>query len=296
MGESTSGSDLFNDLAHEFAERYRRGERPSLSEYADRYPHLAGEIRELFPALVMMERFGSDDDRHDGTVEDRPPRRGPMPERLGDYRILREIGRGGMGIVYEATQESLGRRVALKVLSRDRLLGPTAPIRFRREARAAALLHHTNIVPVFGVGEHEGVPYYAMQYIEGRSLDLVLRQLGEARRESGRARPASLAGPGHMPAGPHTHAGSRTRRYSEVGAAAAASSRRRRPRRAGRPPSRLRPPSSIPVPAELQSLPRAWRGWPCRRRRRWPTRTPTGSSIATSSRPTCCWTSRGLYG
>ncbi len=253
MAESKSGSDLFNDLAHEFAERYRRGERPSLSEYADRYPDLAGEIRELFPALVMMERIGSDADPHEGTVEDRPRRRGPMPERLGDYRILREIGRGGMGIVYEAMQESLGRRVALKVLSRDRLLGPTALIRFRREARAAALLHHTNIVPVFGVGEHEGVPYYAMQYIEGRSLDVVLRQLDGARRESVRTRPATEAGSGHMPAGPHT--GLLTRRYAERSDAAGAGEIVPPPatETGGSDAEMASSPSSIPVLAELQS-------------------------------------------
>ena len=77
-------------------------------------------------------------------------------ERLGDYRILREIGRGGMGVVYEAEQESLGRHVALKVLPEQRSPDPKQLRRFQREARAAARLHHTNIVPVFGVGEHDG--------------------------------------------------------------------------------------------------------------------------------------------
>jgi serine/threonine protein kinase len=102
---------------------------------------------------------------------------GAIPRRLGEYQILREVGRGGMGVVYEAVQESLGRHVALKVLPFTSLLGPTHLERFRREARAAAQLHHTNIVPVFGVGEHEGVHYYAMQYIEGRGLDQVVREV-----------------------------------------------------------------------------------------------------------------------
>jgi WD40 repeat protein len=189
MGETPSGSDLFNDLAHEFAERYRRGERPSPSEYVERYPDLAGEIRDLFPALVMMERLGGDEPTR-VTAAGRPAPI-PVPDRLGDYRILREIGRGGMGIVYEAIQESLGRRVALKVLAPDRFAGGVAMIRFRREARTAALLHHTNIVPVFGVGEHEGVPYFAMQYIQGRSLDVVLREVAGLRRDT-----PSRAGPG----------------------------------------------------------------------------------------------------
>jgi len=188
MGESISGSDLFNELAHEFAERYRRGERPSLNEYTDRYPELAEEIRELFPALVMMEQLGSGVDQRAGQAAGGVQRDGPTPERLGDYRILREIGRGGMGIVYEAVQESLGRHVALKVLSHHRQLGPIQLIRFEREAKAAALLHHTNIVPVFGVGEHEGVHYYAMQYIRGQSLDIVLREIVRHRLHASQGR------------------------------------------------------------------------------------------------------------
>jgi serine/threonine protein kinase/Flp pilus assembly protein TadD len=117
-----------------------------------------------------------------------------MPERMGEFRLLREVGSGGMGVVYEAVQEPLGRRVALKVLPFHRLLGPTHLERFQQEARAAGRLHHTNIVPVFGVGEAEGVYYYAMQFIEGRSLDGVLRDLKE--RGTGEA-PAALT---HHPA------------------------------------------------------------------------------------------------
>ena len=79
-----------------------------------------------------------------------------------------------MGVVYEAEQESLGRRVALKVLPRHGRIDPVQMERFRREARAAARLHHTDIVPVFGVGEHEGVHYYAMQFIQGQGLDVIL--------------------------------------------------------------------------------------------------------------------------
>ena len=95
-------------------------------------------------------------------------------ERLGDFRILGEIGRGGMGIVYEAFQESLGRHVAVKVLPRQSLLDPKQLQRFQREAQTAARLHHTNIVPVFGVGEQEGFHYIVMQLIRGVGLDAVL--------------------------------------------------------------------------------------------------------------------------
>src|SRR5262249_29882087 len=95
----------------------------------------------------------------------------------GDFRILREIGRGGMGVVYEAEQVSLGRHVALKVLPRELGEDERRKQRFEREARAAARLHHTNIVPVFAVGEHDDQPYYAMQFIQGLSLDDVLDEL-----------------------------------------------------------------------------------------------------------------------
>jgi WD40 repeat protein len=92
-------------------------------------------------------------------------------ESWGDFRIVREIGRGGMGVVCEAYQGSLRRHVAVKFLPQ---CGDVA--RFRREAKAAGRLHHTNIVPVFGVGEHRGGAYYVMQYIAGRALDAVLKE------------------------------------------------------------------------------------------------------------------------
>src|SRR5262245_49692382 len=116
MADPSEARDvLLNQLADEFAARYRRGERPSLQEYCDRHPELADDIREYFPALAELEQ-----------VKDYPlevpllPGGGPLPvlERLGDFRIIREIGRGGMGVVYEAEQLSLGRHVALKVLPR----------------------------------------------------------------------------------------------------------------------------------------------------------------------------------
>src|SRR5262249_53174492 len=143
-----------------------------------------------FPALVMMEDLGS--------VAGRPalPQAGPPPEQLGDYRILREIGRGGMGVVYEAIQESLGRHVALKVLPFQVRIETKLVEGFRREARAAARLHHTNIVPVFGIDEHEGVHYYAMQFIQGQSLDEVIHEVKRLRD-----REAAPAGNPMSPAG-----------------------------------------------------------------------------------------------
>ena len=96
---------------------------------------------------------------------------------LGDYRIVREIGRGGMGVVYEAMQLSLGRRVALKVLPFAATLDQRQLQRFENEAQAAALLHHSHIVPVFAVGCERGVHYYAMQFIDGQTVAAYIREL-----------------------------------------------------------------------------------------------------------------------
>ncbi len=182
--------ETVEQLAEEFAERYRRGERPPLSEYTARYPEHAEEIRDLFPALVMMEQIAPDSEAATSFFTGSSLREQLVehPERLGDYRILREIGRGGMGIVYEAEQVSLGRHVALKVLPQQLRPNLKQMQRFEREARSAARLHHTNIVPVFGVGEEGGLHYYVMQYIQGLGLDAVLdelRRLCQEKRPSG---------------------------------------------------------------------------------------------------------------
>jgi WD40 repeat protein/serine/threonine protein kinase len=165
---------LLTRLADEFAERYRRGERPSLAEYVERYPHLAADICQVFPALVEVEQVKED---HQEVAEQTTAPPAPALQQLGDFRILREVGQGGMGIVYEAEQVSLGRHVALKVLPKALLLDARAKRRFEREAKSAARLHHTNIVPVFGVGEQDGLPYYVMQFIQGLGLDEVLDEL-----------------------------------------------------------------------------------------------------------------------
>src|SRR5262249_53429139 len=167
-------------LADDFVERQRRGERPTLDEYCRRYPELADDIRDLFPVLIRMEDLHSDD--AGGATGAAALPAAARLARLGDFRILREVGRGGMGVVYEAEQESLGRRVALKVLPDAALSDARQVLRFQREAKAAARLHHTNIVPVFGVGRDAGHHHYVMQFIPGRGLDAVLEELRRLRR------------------------------------------------------------------------------------------------------------------
>jgi serine/threonine protein kinase len=182
MSESGTRSARVIELAEEFLERHRRGERPTLRDYIDRHPVLADQIRNVFPVMAMREDIALADDPMAsvaGTAAARPAPVGEATSRieLGDFRIIREVGRGGMGVVYEAEQISLGRHIALKVLARQGLAGSSHLQRFLFEARAAARLHHTNIVPVFGSGEQDGVHYYAMQFIRGRGLDVVFAEL-----------------------------------------------------------------------------------------------------------------------
>jgi serine/threonine protein kinase/tetratricopeptide (TPR) repeat protein len=114
---------------------------------------------------------------------------------IAGFHIIREIGRGGMGVVYEAEEEVLCRRVALKVLPTRALKRERMLQRFEREARAAARLHHTNIVPVFGVGQHEKFHYYVMQYIDGLGLDAVIGELKSLRKDAADPRQATISEP-----------------------------------------------------------------------------------------------------
>jgi serine/threonine protein kinase/WD40 repeat protein len=164
-------SRLLAQLAGEFSARLRQGEQPGVDDYVEHYPHLAERIRALFPTLMLLQ--GLTDVTPSGAVPQAAEHLAPGAI-LGPYRIEREIGRGGMGVVYEAVHQVLDRRIALKVLRTDGLASGGME-RFLREAQTAAGLHHTNIVPVFDLGQVAGVPYYAMQLIAGRGLDRVLR-------------------------------------------------------------------------------------------------------------------------
>jgi serine/threonine-protein kinase len=177
-------------LVDEVTRRLQAGERIELENLLAAHPIEAERLRTILPTLEAMAELG----RSSGRGASEQPSVDPensRPVLIGDYRILREIGRGGMGIVYEAQQRSLNRRVALKVLPMAAALDARQFQRFQLEAQAAACLHHQNIVPVFAIGTEGGVPYYAMQYIDGRSLAELIREL---RRAEGRS-----------PAGPESH-------------------------------------------------------------------------------------------
>ncbi|WP_165251627.1 serine/threonine-protein kinase [Paludisphaera soli] len=155
-----------------------RGERPLRSAFLREHHEIAGELEECLEGLERLRGAGV---WFQGDV--------PMPpERLGDYRIIRELGRGGMGIVYEAEQASLGRRVALKLLPSTAAMDPRHVQRFQLEVQAAAHLRHPNIVPIYAVGCDAGVHYYSMQYVAGRPLSALIDDLRRERE----ARPGSL--------------------------------------------------------------------------------------------------------
>ncbi len=182
MSTSSGSRNPVEALAEEFLDRRRRGEPTTPEEYAEQHPDLADEILALFPALLMMEDLGGDAASRTGSIASGAEAvAGAVTGQLGEFRLLREVGRGGMGVVYEAEQESLGRRVALKILPAGALADQNQVRRFEREARSAARLHHTNIVPVFGVGKHEGTHFYVMQFIQGQGLDAVLLELRQLR-------------------------------------------------------------------------------------------------------------------
>jgi WD40 repeat protein/serine/threonine protein kinase len=161
------------------------GHQPDRKEFLGRYPEIAGTLAECLAGLEFVHAAAPD--------LSQPPGGGgalgdiPAGVPLGDFRMIREIGRGGMGIVYEAEQLSLGRRVALKVLPFAAALDPRQLQRFKNEAQAAAHLQHQHIVPVYYVGCERGVHFYAMQLIEGHTLAAVIKELGQLAGPEGRA-------------------------------------------------------------------------------------------------------------
>jgi serine/threonine protein kinase/WD40 repeat protein len=193
---SAPDDDLLGPILDSFVHRFRRGERPSLTELLVRHPELASQICELVPALVDLEQLagspcGPDSSARHGAGSAITRDECPAPERLGDYRILRRIGGGGMGVVYEAEHVALRRSVALKVMLPRLRDDPKYLHRFQSEASLAAGLHHTNIVGIFDFGEQDGVRYYAMQLIDGQPLDRVLADIRLLREHQKQGDPAS---------------------------------------------------------------------------------------------------------
>jgi serine/threonine protein kinase/Flp pilus assembly protein TadD len=165
------------DLIEEFTARLQAGESIDAEAFAAEHPSYAEKLRGLLPGvqvLAELEHSGSDADSDPVCAKSQE---GPLSGVLGDFRIIREVGKGGMGVVYEAEQVSLRRRVALKVLPFAATMDPRHLQRFHNEAQAAACLHHTNIVPVHFVGCERGVHFYAMQFIDGQPLSEIIRQM-----------------------------------------------------------------------------------------------------------------------
>lgn len=156
-----------------FTNQFRAGLTPAIASYQKKFPQFAAELGELLSSVALIEGLKRQPSHNHSAAGGATSSEPPLSE-LGDYCLIRELGRGGMGVVYEAIHQSLGRRVAVKVLSHRLAEDPRAVQRFRWEANAAAKLHHSHLVTVFGVGCSQNHHYYVMEYIEGWALsDLI---------------------------------------------------------------------------------------------------------------------------
>jgi eukaryotic-like serine/threonine-protein kinase len=168
-------------LASEYADKARQGQNPSIESYVERYPDMEAEIRDLFPMVAALEQWKSD--RENEVLHAQLPDQFKL-KQLGDCRIVREIGRGGMGVVFEAVEGSIERHVAVKLLPWRISMVPHRQERFEREAQTIAKLRHANIVPIFRYGRHEDYAYYVMQYVESVNLGHIIEALSERRQVS----------------------------------------------------------------------------------------------------------------
>jgi len=183
LSDGTSSRDLrVSKVLDEYLDQLREGAAPAVAELMARHPDLADDLHECLACLDIIHQAAPSPRQEGAFVEALKASRGTAD--LGDFRIVREIGKGGMGVVYEAEQLSLHRRVALKVLPFAAALDTRQLQRFKNEAQAAACLHHSNIVPIYAVGCDRGVHYYAMQLIDGQSLAEVIEQLRHSRAEA----------------------------------------------------------------------------------------------------------------
>jgi WD40 repeat protein/serine/threonine protein kinase len=173
----------------EYLAALEAGQAPDRSEFLARHAVIADGLADCLDGLDFIRSAASRVREASQNVAVSPTSAAQLqPEApLGDYRIVREVGRGGMGVVYEAVQISLGRRVALKVLPFAAALDPKQLQRFKNEAQAAAHLHHQNIVPVYGVGTERGVHFYAMQFIAGQTLAAIIQDLRQREKTQNKA-------------------------------------------------------------------------------------------------------------
>jgi len=171
--DSSSSGELLEQIVERFTEEVRAGNNPSVEQWVQDHPDLSEELNDLLSSVAMIEGL-----KNFTPTTSIPQSRFAdieIPDYLGEYKIVGEIGRGGMGIVLEAVHETLGRRVAIKVMVPGALSTPTHLERFHREAIAAASLHHTNIVSVFGAGEDQGFHFYVMEFVDGQSISQMLK-------------------------------------------------------------------------------------------------------------------------
>jgi eukaryotic-like serine/threonine-protein kinase len=194
----SSEDEQITSALEEYVKLRRAGQPPLRDEFLARHRPIAVALAECLDGLELVEDAAS----HFSPSPDRRPLAAALqaPAQLGEFRLIREIGQGGMGVVFEAEQVSLGRRVAIKVLPMAASLDSRCRRRFQVEAQAAALLHHEHIVPVFGTGVDSGVHYYVMQFIEGRPLTDVLRELRNTPPPLGRDQAAIRLPPLALPA------------------------------------------------------------------------------------------------
>ena len=213
MTQTPTGSESsVPELLQRFEQELLQAPDPGavLERYLSLHPELAEKLRELAEAIEMLQATPFGHAPQDGAARDEAT----APTRFGPYRVVRSIGRGGMGEVYEAVEEPLGRRVAVKTIRRSQTTSPSLLLRFDRERRTLARLHHTNIVPILRHGSEEDLLYFAMPYHRrgvarpGDQDGTLARVVGLATVEldvrgacSGRplAEPVGLGGPGPVP-------------------------------------------------------------------------------------------------
>lgn len=174
------------ELLTDLADRAQAGESIDIELICAQYPRIASELRQLWSAVIAAAAVGSSQSRTTGEESDVRLLGPELPFRCGDYELIQEIGRGGMGVVYRGRQLSLGREVAVKMILRGQLASPAEHERFRAEAEATARLDHAGIVPVYEVGELNGQPYFSMKLVNGVTLTELVNRRHFSHREAAR--------------------------------------------------------------------------------------------------------------